>query len=259
MIRVTRREDVWTAFRSGREQGRAVVAERPDGRRWLLLRQVSPDAVPVLIAVVAAEVDGRLHLASDEDDQRRRRAAHDVGFTVHRREHRYVVPTTPDRVAARVRPHGVEHVSLADADLERAAQLDTVLRQDVPGCDGWRTTPEDLADEMTCEPFDPATYLLAVERGSGRYLGLARVWWNTSGPRLGLIGVVADRRRGGLATALLGEVLGVVADRGHTGVTTEADVTNDASNALLRRLGSRRVGGELELVRPEGRARSRRP
>jgi ribosomal protein S18 acetylase RimI-like enzyme len=54
----------------------------------------------------------------------------------------------------------------------------------------------------------------------------------------------------GLGAALLRQVLVVVARRGHAVVETEADVTNDASNGLLRTYGAERVGGAVQLTRP---------
>jgi ribosomal protein S18 acetylase RimI-like enzyme len=65
-----------------------------------------------------------------------------------------------------------------------------------------------------------------------------------------MVGVVRDWRRRGLGAALLARVIGVLHDRGVEEVSTEVDVTNDASLALVRRMGGRVVGAYLELVRP---------
>jgi GNAT superfamily N-acetyltransferase len=96
--------------------------------------------------------------------------------------------------------------------------------------------------------FDPATYLVALdERGEG--IGIARVWMRRDVPRLGLIGVRADRRRKGVARALLAAALTAVRERGPAEVRTKVDETNIASRELLLRFGCREVGASLELVR----------
>lgn len=96
--------------------------------------------------------------------------------------------------------------------------------------------------------FDPATYLVALDRSSEE-IGIARVWMRSDGPRLGLIGVRANRRRKGVARALLAAVLAVVRERGPAEVRTEVDETNVPSRELLLSFGGRRVGSSLELVR----------
>jgi ribosomal protein S18 acetylase RimI-like enzyme len=74
--------------------------------------------------------------------------------------------------------------------------------------------------------------------------------WNDPGhPRLGLIGVSPGYRRRGLAKVLLEAVFAPLRDRGISEVAAEVDATNTASNALLRGIGARRVGGSIELVR----------
>src|ERR1019366_3885607 len=68
-------------------------------------------------------------------------------------------------------------------------------------------------------------------------------------PRLGLIAVLAQYRRRGVARALLGQAFAVLAGRGATSVTGEVDDTNVASVSLLTGLGARRYGGNVELIR----------
>jgi ribosomal protein S18 acetylase RimI-like enzyme len=98
--------------------------------------------------------------------------------------------------------------------------------------------------------FDPATYLVAIERASGRYAGLVRVWNRPGGPRLGLIGVGRLYRRRGLARSLLAQAFGVLHDCGKAEVVAEVDVTNTGSNRLLSGLGAWRIGGFIEMIRP---------
>jgi ribosomal protein S18 acetylase RimI-like enzyme len=133
---------------------------------------------------------------------------------------------------------------------DRLRRLDDALRQDVPGTDGWRWDPASFHEETFASPFfDASTYLIAFERESGDDAGLVRVWNNPSGPRLGLIAVLPQHRRCGLARGLLARVLGVLAKRGKSDVWTEVDDRNIASISLLEALGARRVGGSIELVR----------
>jgi GNAT superfamily N-acetyltransferase len=132
---------------------------------------------------------------------------------------------------------------------EQLRLLDDLLRQDVPGTDGWRWDAEGFHEETyDAADFDPATYLVAVDE-NGEGIGLARVWMKHSGPRLGLIGVRSDRRRRGLASALLAAVLTEVRERGFAEVRTEVDETNVASRELLFGFGARTVGASLELLR----------
>jgi ribosomal protein S18 acetylase RimI-like enzyme len=242
-------EDTWTVVRGDEVLGTAWVLDRPDGRRFLVLRDVVDAARGRLLRAVADDVEGPLHLTVDEQDDATLRDARAVGFAVARREHCYAVPTTGHGDGGVVLPDGIVLRSLSDVDADAAAVLDTRLRQDVPGSDGWRTTSTDLREDLASEPYDPETYLIAVEESTGEHVGLVRVWWNRSGPRLGLIGVVAAWRGRGLGAALLRQVLAVVAQRGHPAVETEADASNDASNGLLRAFGAERVGGAVYLTR----------
>jgi len=97
--------------------------------------------------------------------------------------------------------------------------------------------------------FDPATYLVAVDDASQAFAGLARVWKHRRQPRLGLVGVTPGYRRRGLAKLLLAAVFAPLCERGISEVAAEADAADPAANALLARIGARRVGGSLELVR----------
>ena len=72
-------------------------------------------------------------------------------------------------------PAELDVVSAADADITRLRLLDDALRQDVPGCQGWRWDTEQFRAETFGPFFDPATYLVAVDRASGQYAGLVRV------------------------------------------------------------------------------------
>jgi GNAT superfamily N-acetyltransferase len=200
------------------------VFRRPDGRTFTRDPDDVDDAVDVYVSV-----DGDLEpwLAA--------------GFVEHRRENRYVVWTNAR--AAPPTPDGVVFATVDHVDLDRLRELDDVLRQDVPGTDGWRWEQAAFAEETAAA--DPELYVVAVDDASGDYVGIARVW----GTRLGFVGVVRDYRRRGIARALLGRVFGVLAARGIEEVTTEIDVENVASRRTIEPLGSRVVGQSVELVR----------
>jgi ribosomal protein S18 acetylase RimI-like enzyme len=148
-----------------------------------------------------------------------------------------------------VLPAGLGVLSAAAADITRLRLLDDALRQDVPGSAGWRWRTEEFRAETFGPFFDPATYLVAVDRASGEYAGLVRIWRSRAGPRLGLIAMLAQYRRHGAARALLGQAFAVLAARGAASVIGEVDDTNVASVSLLTGLGARRYGGNVELIR----------
>ncbi len=126
---------------------------------------------------------------------------------------------------------------------------DDALRQDMPWMSGWHWDPGDFREETLGADFDPATYLVAVDAASGAYIGLVRVWITPGKPRLGLIAVARPHRRRGLASTLLARAFRVLHERGEADVTTEVDDTNTASRELLLRLGARRCGGSVEVIR----------
>lgn len=211
---------------------------RPDGRCFVF---GEPDRdVP----------HGRVYAEADEADMARVQALARLGFAIHRRELVLRLSTDPAAwdVAAVEPPRGIELVRADRVDEEQLRLLDDLLRQDVPGTDGWTWTPDGFREETYDSPdFDPATYLVALDDGNG--IGLARVWMRTDRPRLGLIGVRPDRRRKGVARALLAAVLTAVRERGASEVETEVDEANAASRQLLHGFGGRTVGTSLELVR----------
>jgi GNAT superfamily N-acetyltransferase len=212
---------------------------RPDGRRFVV---GEPDGdLPA----------GRLYATADEGDTVRLRQLEGLGFARHRREVVLRLPTDPRRWRERAAapPGGVELRQADRVDETRLRLLDDLLRHDVPGTDGWRWDEAGFREETYASPhFDPATYLVAVDAADD-YLGIARVWMRRPRPRLGFVGVRADRRRQGLARALVAAVLLEVHERGLPEVGTEVDETNTASRALLAGFDGEPVGAELELVR----------
>jgi RimJ/RimL family protein N-acetyltransferase len=240
------RPDSWRAVDDDTVIGAARLLRRPDDRRAVYLRGHRDGVRAALLAEVAGAVDGEICTTAEEDGEVARKAS-DLGFVVRRRDSVYRIPVRQQPGAV---PAGFTVISAAAADRGRLRELDDALRQDVPGCAGWHSTPEEFAGQLDGPDFDPATYLVAVD-DTGAYAGLVRIWRYPQ--RLGLIGVLAPHRNRGLARGLLARAFAVLRDRGVVEVTAEADETNVASTTLLRSLGATVTGTELELIRPAPR------
>lgn len=252
VIQVTGSTERWRAVDGGAGVGvlRAVV--RPDRRCFLIFDDCRDDAYGPLLAAAEAELDRDLHTIVDESDEPALRRFAGLGFTVQRHEHDYRIATDPARYGlTRVTPSpDVDIISAADADLDRLRTLDDTLRQDIPGSAGWRWDPDGFRDETLGSDFDPATYLVAVDRRTGSYVGLVRVWMRPTGHRLGCLAVLPAFRRTRVTPALVAPVARTLHDRGIREVVTEISAENRAANALLARRGAVRTGGSYELIRP---------
>jgi GNAT superfamily N-acetyltransferase len=188
------------------------------------------------------------HLATDRTNEQRTLA--DAGFIATRREVNIEVDLDEalDAIGDAGLPAGVSVISAADADRDRLRLLDDALRDDIPGTEGWRSTPEKFEDDnFGGSDFDPRTYLVAVDERTGDYIGLVRIWMNPSGPRLGMFGVVRAYRRRGITLALLAQCLGAARQAGHGTATSNYDETNDASRGVFHRLRARQIGITVEL------------
>ena len=241
----------WRAVIEGQDAGGLKLFVRPDARHFASFDSCQPGVEQASLAAMDEQVGCVLYVNVDENDKPALQLYQRLGFVVHRRESVYAVPTDPGATGLETEEvPGISLVTANHVDEQRLRVLDDALRQDVPGTDGWRWDEAAFHDE-TFDPayFDPATYLVAVEKPGGDYVGLARVWNNPGAPRLGLIAVVPTYRRRGLARALLGHVFAVLHERGIGEVTAEVDDTNLASAALLTALGARRSGGIIELRR----------
>jgi GNAT superfamily N-acetyltransferase len=241
----------WRALDGDLVAGEVRARLRPDNRWFVYFDTWRADAYPPLADAVARDLGRDLYVTLDDAEYDALDACAQAGFVVHRRESYYRIPA--DRAVAGLAgaelPAGLDVLSAADADITRLRRLDDALRQDVPGSAGWRWDAEEFRTETFGPFFDPATYLVAVDRASGDYAGLVRIWRNRAGPRLGLIATLARYRRRGVARALLGQAFAVLAARGDASVTCEVDDTNAASVSWLTELGARRYGGSAELIR----------
>lgn len=237
-------------MRAGEAAGAVRAWVRPDERCSVWFRECRDESYGPLLAAVAAAVDHDLYVELDESDAGALTRFVRLGFTVNRQQNQIVIATDPgpNGLDDAGLPSGMSVISAADADEDRLRQLDDLLRQDVPGADGWRWEPADFHAETFSSAFDPATYLVAVD-SAGRYAGIARVWDNPVIPRLGLIAVTREHRRAGLARALLARAFGVLHSRGQPEVSAEVDSGNRASLTLMMSLGARRTGGSVELTK----------
>jgi len=207
---------------------------RPDGRHFVRdpdRESLAEATTDVYCTVETSEVDSYLAL----------------GFDAHRRDGTYVLPIRSARVEA---PQGVVFAHADEVDETALRLLDNELRQDVPGTDGWQWDEADFREgTYAAAEFDATTYLVALDRESGDYVGIVRVWMTQPMPRLGFIGVRRRYRRRGIARALLAEVFARLDELGIYEVSTEIDEMNTASRALLEGLGARRTGTSVELIR----------
>jgi GNAT superfamily N-acetyltransferase len=241
----------WRALDGALVAGEVSARLRPDDRWFVYFDTWRADAYLPLADAVARDLGRDLYVTLEDAEYDALDACARAGFAVHRRESYYRIPADPAAagLAGAVLPAGLGVLSAADADLTRLRLLDDALRQDVPGCAGWRWDAGQFRAETFGPFFDPATYLVAADQVSGEYAGLVRIWRTRAAPRLGLVATLARYRRRGVARALLGQAFAVLAARGDTSVVGEVDDTNVACVSLLTGLGARRYGGSVELIR----------
>jgi RimJ/RimL family protein N-acetyltransferase len=251
IVRVPRARE-WRAHDGDQEVGRAYALPRPDRRWFVSLDSWRAGVSEELLTAIVGDIGQDLYITVDESDDEQLDRCGRLGFTVNRREDVYLVPTDPGvtGLATARLPAGFEIVSAADADGDALRALDDLLREDVPGADGWVNDPQEFREyTFDVRHFDPATYVVVVRERTGEQAGLVRVWNDPGLRRLGLIAVVASYRRQGMARALLAAAFSPLHEQGVSEVEAEVDVTNTASASLMRSLGARRTGGSVELVR----------
>ncbi len=247
---------VWRALDGDQVVGSVTAMLLPNDRWYVNFSHGGEAAWRPLLTCVAENTARDLYITADDTDVQYLRHLAELGFTELRRESHVRIPTDPGVTGLLVTdgPPGVLFISAADAFEDDLRLLDDALRQDVPGCEGWRWDPAGFHEETFGSQFDPKTYLVAVDERSGGYIGLVRVWITRGLPRLGLVAVARPYRRSGLARALLARAFRELHERGAPQVTAEIDDTNTASRALLFGLGARRTRGTVELVRRFGPA-----
>lgn len=242
--------DGFEAVEDGEVHGRAVLWVRPDGRRFLHVHDdATRPARHALLGEVPPQVDGVLHTWVRDGAQRLREVLEAQGFVAHRREHHLSID--PEEAVEWLDSHPGPALDLRGADevgLDRVRELDEELRQDVPGCDGWRWDPATFEAETRSRAHDDALYRVAVD--GDELLGLVRVWVDQDAPRIGLVGVRRPHRGQGIARTLLGTVMRELADRGVGEVVTEADPANTPIIRLLEAMGATVERTFVDMRRP---------
>lgn len=242
----------WSLLREGSSVASASAVCRPD-RRWFVSVDAWHDGdYEPLVNAMVADLGSDLCTRIDSSDAGALELWSRFGFAVERRELEFVLspdPASTGLVHVQM-PPGLTLLSAADADEGELRQFDDLLRQDVPGADGWVNDPSEFHEYTFDEgQFDPATYLVALDDERQRYAGLVRIWVSGTQARLGLIGVARGYRRRGLARALLAHALHPVHERGIMRVTAEVDDSNRASLGLLRSIGAVESGAAAVLKR----------
>ncbi|GAA1226301.1 GNAT family N-acetyltransferase [Kitasatospora nipponensis] len=247
---VTRVEErAWHALADDQVVGRGDVALRPDGRTFLSIDAWDEAVFDRIAHTMLADLPTPLYTVVDEADRGLTAGWERAGFTVRRREWEYLVPTDPriTGLAAVRAPSGVSVVPLGEAAEDLLRAVDRAVREEVEATVGWRSMPAEVVPRPHgTTVLYPSRYAVAAE--SGRYVGLVRVAPITRQPRIGLIAVLADRQRRGIARALLAHVLGSLHHAGIDTASAEVNEANRAAMALFEGIGSRRAGSNLELV-----------
>lgn len=237
------------AFTSTAVGNDSRVVARPDGRRFLIPGARDRSRFAALVA--EEEINGLMHLTIDPTDGELAERAADAGFREVLRHDIFEIPL--DGVPRRI-PEltGIRLTSPLLVDRQDLRRLDDDLRGLIPGTDGWHWSPGDFDNELDGPGFQPDTYAVAVEDRTGSLVGLARVWLNAAGPRVGCVAVATRYHRTRVAGALIVTVANATRRLGHAQAVTEIASHNIAAQRLARRYGATAVGQQATLVRRQG-------
>jgi ribosomal protein S18 acetylase RimI-like enzyme len=236
----------WHAVGDERVVGRGEASRRPDGRIFLSIDAWHDAVFDRLAQAMLADLPTPLYTVVDEADLGLTANWQRAGFTTRRREWEYLVPTDPlvTRLGAVRPPSGVTVLALGEGQERPLRRLDRVIRNEIEATVGWREMPAEVLTGV--RRLDPSKYAVAAQ--SDQYVGLLRVAAVTRQPRIGLIAVRADRRRRGIARALLAQVLGSLHRSGVDSASADVNESNQAATALFEGVGARRASSNLELV-----------
>jgi GNAT superfamily N-acetyltransferase len=235
--------------------GLATAFVRPDRRLFLTHRLLDERAFEPLTKAAVSELEaagsGPIHVTvsgTDSEAAARRTALGRLGFNAESGGRTYEVPfaaALARRWPDRLRGLTVQPADRVDPDALFA--LDTLLRSDTPGNDGWEGRRSWFDDELAGPEFDPEAYPVALDAATGTPVGLCRIWRNEDGPALGLIGVVPEHRSGRVAAVLAHRALRAAAAWGSPTFTTST--ARPALQRRLGRLGAIETGGFVRFRR----------
>ncbi|MET7423018.1 GNAT family N-acetyltransferase [Dactylosporangium sp. NPDC005555] len=237
ITRVAERQ--WHALDDDLVVGRGDASPRPDGRLFLSVDAWHDDVFTRLAGAMLAALPRPLYTVVDEADLDLRTRWVQAGLTTRRREWEYVMSSDGDRAAA---PPGLTLLPMGTAELGPLRHLDRTVRAGIEATTGWDQMPA----AVLSRPLDPTCYAVAAEADA--YVGLARLALLPRHTRIGLIAVRSDRRRRGIARALLAEILAATHTRGVATVSADVHEANTAAVALFEAAGAHRTGSNLELV-----------
>ncbi|QFQ95534.1 GNAT family N-acetyltransferase [Streptomyces phaeolivaceus] len=239
----------WHALEDDLVVGRGHAEHRPDGRLFVSVDAWHDTVFDRLAEAMTAHLPAPLYTVVDEADAELTAGWLRAGFTIRRREWEYVVPTDPriTGLEAVPPPSGVTIVPAGRTDERLLRAVDRAIRAEVEATVGWQSMPAEVVPRPEGDTIvDPSKY--AVAAAPDRYLGLIRVV-RVIRPRIGLVAVLADERRRGIARALLAHALGTLHRSGAVAAWTEVQESNRAASALFEGIGARPLGSNLELVR----------
>jgi len=241
----------WLALRNGVAAGAVMAGERPDDKLFLSFVGSDESTYGPLGMAAARAFSRPVRTTVDADARGAITALRGAGFVTELTSERFRIRF--DSALAGLRrawvPNGYSVVTAEAVDIDRLFALDNTLRHDVPGTDGWHGDRAWFRGELTeAPPLDPTAYLVGTHDATDELVALVRIWRNPSGPRLGLIGVVAKHRSTVIAAALLKQALTAASSWGHDTFVTETSLTNRVIYPRLDRLGAESLGQSLQMV-----------
>ena len=241
----------WIAFEAGTALGAATAWLRPDNRMFLTFKAVDDRAIQPLVNAADLDLRRPLFTIADRSEPDRLDALLESGFSIEVEGERFRIPFSEvTRLVARAWvPSEYRIVSVKHVLTEAGFSLDNEIRDLVPGSDGWTGNRDWFCEELQSPEFEPDAYLVAQVIETGALVGLLRIWRNSDGPRLGLIGVLPGHRRQPVAAALLRQGLAAASTWGYDSFVTETSPSNANTYPRMVRLHSERLGGFAQLVR----------
>ncbi|MEM8618953.1 MAG: hypothetical protein AAGF73_04460 [Actinomycetota bacterium] len=224
----------WFAYDElGNVLGVAVAAQRPDRRVFLTHRLAAEHAYEPLLLQALATITRPVNVSVRDDQHERLALVRRFGLE-HELTNRAFEVRFDRLLETLPAPRATADFSVApvsDVDPDQLYELDIALRSDVPGNDGWQGNRAWFDDELAASECDPTGYLVALDHGTGRLIGLCRMWRNPDGPSLGMLGVRRERRNGFVALRLLHNALTAASDWG-----SPTFLTHTARSGLQRHL-----------------------